>query len=140
MVQPFKHPDAVGNKPFNFWHRRRLSEDCWMTDLDCIESREGRGVVAIIETKGRHGRLSFHQKMVFTEMSEKLGVPFYYVKYHTDDEMKPPEEQKIERVLVIKITRKEKEKPDGEIEFNEDYYREGGWIDEEEFILFMEGL
>jgi len=58
-----------------------------MVDLDSIEWRSGRGVVALIE-HARFTAIVYKKKFqlnVLKEIAQKIGVPAYLVLYH--DEM-----------------------------------------------------
>jgi hypothetical protein len=54
-------------------------------DIDFVEWREGRGVVALIETAELG---SSHDKrwqlMVLKDLADRAGVPAYFVKYSAD--------------------------------------------------------
>lgn len=68
---------------YNDWHRKRLPDHCYMTDIDTVEIRFGddAGIKAFIEVKSREGEMSEVQLRVATWLSKKTGVNYYMVKY-----------------------------------------------------------
>ena len=78
---------------YNKWHRT-LGNPYYMMDVDCVEWRSGRGIVAIIERtlhypEGKYSQqdiIGFKQFeiIVMTELSEKLQVPAYLVLHNLD--------------------------------------------------------
>lgn len=79
-------PEHTFNRDLRYsqWHRNRLPSDCYCSDLDWIEWRNGRGIVAFIETKANKGRVSDFQRKIFLELEERLGIPFFVVHYNDD--------------------------------------------------------
>jgi len=76
---------------YSKWHRT-LGNPYYMMDLDCVEWRSGRGVVAIIEKAIRtHDQLLQEliknkewEMKVMLEIATKLEIPAYVV-YHEKD-------------------------------------------------------
>lgn len=96
MTKEIKHRDQFGEgSSYSEFHR--TIDRCYCIDLDCIEWRENRGVVALICTTGRLND-NFHinnskpfiwkrtelERKIVSEMSEKTGVPAYYVIHDKD--------------------------------------------------------
>jgi hypothetical protein len=85
-------PELTGQRDLAYskWHRT-LPNYCYMIDLDSVEWRNGRGVVALIETC-RGTAVAYKKKFqlrVLKEIALKLQVPCYLVIYHyTDGEIK----------------------------------------------------
>jgi hypothetical protein len=75
-------PEITGVRDlrYSLWHRT-IGPEVYATDLDFIEWRNGRGVVALIEAKQGRGRLSDFQRKVFCELSQRAKIPFYVVRY-----------------------------------------------------------
>jgi hypothetical protein len=69
---------------YSIWHRTRVPAHCYCTDLDWIEWRADRGIVAFIESKIGTDRVTKFQREVFTELSEKTGIPFYVVRHNRE--------------------------------------------------------
>lgn len=71
---------------FQNWHKVSINSNCFCTDLDFVEIRKNRGVVALIEAKkiGWFLGPKSLQRIQFPDMAEKLGVPFYFVQYAPD--------------------------------------------------------
>lgn len=71
---------------YSTWHRT-LPDYCYMVDADSIEWRNGKGIVAIIETC--NGNATIYRKkfqmMILRELASKLGIAVYLVAYYTDD-------------------------------------------------------
>jgi len=65
--------------------RRRVGDDCYAMDLDWIEWRPKRGVVAVIETRGTDTMLNKWQLKVMLEVANALRVPAYFVRYYVED-------------------------------------------------------
>jgi hypothetical protein len=61
--------------------RRTIGDKLYHLDLDWIEWRSGRGIVALIETK-KYGDVSQFQRLVYTEIAKKLNIPAFVVTYH----------------------------------------------------------
>ena len=110
MVKPERHNNR--DLRYSKWHREKLPGFCYATDLDWIEWRPDKGIVAFIEAKiGISTPISKFQISVFEELEEKTGVPFFIVN-HTED------------MDLFKVTRK------GRVER----------LDEAAFIEFMKQL
>ena len=78
-------PEKTGERDLTYsrWHRT-LPNYCYMIDLDSIEWRPDRGIVALIETcRGESTvfRKKFQLKVI-REIANKLKVPCYLVIYH----------------------------------------------------------
>lgn len=58
-------------------------------DIDFLEIRKNRGIVAVIETKNMNGTLSFIQEKTMKELSSKLNVPAYCVFNNLDRQEEP---------------------------------------------------
>jgi len=67
------------------------SERLYMTDIDDLEWRKDRGIVAFIETKHGKAGINTWQARVLRELSELTRRPSYLVAYQTDD----PDEENI---------------------------------------------
>ena len=69
---------------YSKWHRDNLPNYCYATDLDWIEWRPDKGIVAFVETKiGWDTPITSFQEKVFAELEEKSGVPVFVVN-HTE--------------------------------------------------------
>jgi len=70
---------------FSTWHRS-LRSDCYMYDLDVIEVRPKKGIVALCEVKSEHASLNIdkHFFKVAVELYNKIGVPFIFIRYNND--------------------------------------------------------
>ena len=79
-------PEVTGERPLEYsqWHRRHAPSWCYCTDLDFIEWRSGRGIVAVMEVKRGGACLTGFQLKVLKELSEKLGVPAYLIRHNED--------------------------------------------------------
>jgi hypothetical protein len=80
--------ERVRNEEYNWfsnWHRKRLSDGCFMMDIDCVEIRfdgaTGR-VAGLFEIKSKNAQMNEIQRRTLLWMSRKLSVPAYMVKYH----------------------------------------------------------
>lgn len=83
-------PEFTGKRDltYNVWHRT-IGSQCYMVDLDCVEWRSNRGIVAIIERAcdyqiyPRSSLLQFKkfEIKVASEMATKLSVPSFLVFY-----------------------------------------------------------
>jgi len=69
---------------YSQWHRNKLPAKCCCTDLDWIEYRYGKGIVAFIEAKLNKDRVTNFQRDVFQELERLTGVPFYVVRYNEE--------------------------------------------------------
>ena len=69
---------------YSLWHRT-IGEKYWMLDFDCVEWRDERGIVALIEcalnlaTSQQILKDKSWEFKVYTEASKKLQVPAYLV-------------------------------------------------------------
>lgn len=119
-------PEIQNNRDLRYshWHRDRLSPACHCTDLDWIEWRRGRGVVALIEAKmGLGTPLREFQFDVYTELSRRSQVPFYLVNYSED-------------LATFRVVRVRPEQ-------SYDEYQAASrarFLDEKEYARFLEGL
>jgi len=76
---------------YSKWHRT-LPNYCYVMDLDWVEWRSGRGVVALIEVAIRKNeqllqnliKLKDFETTILLEIATKLNVPAYVV-YHEED-------------------------------------------------------
>lgn len=81
---------------YSQWHRT-LGSGCYAVDVDWVEWRAGRGVVALICATGRlndHNHIMNSKKFILNrteverkvclEISESLEVPAYFVIHTTD--------------------------------------------------------
>ena len=81
--------------PYSLWHRE-LGEGCFAVDVDWVEYRRGRGIVALLGTTGRLTderhienskqyilRRSFLERQILATISRALGVPAFFV-IHTE--------------------------------------------------------
>ena len=76
--------EITGKRPLNYsrFHREQLPPWCYMTDLDSIEWRDSRGIVALIETADIHSRCDRRWQMnVIRELSCRADIPAYFVRY-----------------------------------------------------------
>ena len=62
-------------------YHRTLSNKCYYSDLDGIEYRYGRGIVALIELKLWYGKLGRHQPNVMDDFKLNTPYPLYVVWY-----------------------------------------------------------
>ena len=62
-------------------YHRTLSNKCYYSDLDGIEYRYGRGIVALIETKLWYGKLTKHQSNIMDDFKQNTKYPLYIVWY-----------------------------------------------------------
>ena len=86
-------PEITGQRDlsYNIWHRK-LGNPFYMIDVDCVEWRAGRGVVALIEKALITGKFTLQQIIqykrfeikVITEIAAKLNVPAFMV-FHTEN-------------------------------------------------------
>jgi len=80
-------PELTGERDLSYsrWHRT-LGDSYYMIDLDSIEWRSGKGVVALIET-ARLQAIVYKKKFqikVMKELAQRLGVPAYLVLYNDE--------------------------------------------------------
>ena len=67
-----------------------------MYDLDAIEVRRDRGIVAIIEVKTHYPNnlsdrdvgIYKNQEEVYTQIARGINVPFYFIRIYCDNEEK----------------------------------------------------
>jgi len=91
-------PEFTGKRELNYnkWHRT-IGHDYFMIDLDSVEWRKDRGVVAIIERGLFTGKATIDNIIEFkrfeikvvSEIAEKLKVPAYLVFYTIDNDEMP---------------------------------------------------
>jgi len=74
-------------KSYNKWHWQNLPSWCYMIDLDSIEFRPNRGIVAIIETRSTDTYLNKFQYEIVTRIARLLNVPAYLVRHSLDLKM-----------------------------------------------------
>jgi len=80
-------PELTGERDLTYsrWHRT-LGDPYYMIDLDSIEWRSGKGVVALIET-ARLEAIVYKKKFqikVMKELAQRLGVLAYLVLYNEE--------------------------------------------------------
>lgn len=76
---------------YSSWHRT-LPDFCYMIDLDSVEWRSNRGIVAFIETALRDEKQTLQQQLetkkfeskILSEISRKTNAPAYIVFYNVD--------------------------------------------------------
>lgn len=78
-------PELTGQRDLTYsrWHRT-LPRWCWMVDLDSIEWRSERGIVALIEL-ARYEATVYKKKFqlkVLKELARQAKIPAYLVLYH----------------------------------------------------------
>lgn len=78
-----------GDLKYSKWHRK-LPYNCYMMNLDCIEWRADRGIVAFIETAFYENKTLLElledkkwEIKVLDELQQKTRIPAYLV-FHTD--------------------------------------------------------
>ena len=64
---------------YNNWHRQELPRDCYALDIDLVEFRASRGVVAITEIKNENDTIREWQNKILIEIAKKLEVPIYLI-------------------------------------------------------------
>lgn len=118
MVKQEKNPEYFTHSIYSKWHRT-LSEKCYMYDLDAVEVRSGRGIVAIIETKTQYPNSRWgigippNQEKVYSQIAKGINVPFYFIRIYCDNEEKITSADiyqtypKIERPIKERILEKE---------------------------------
>jgi hypothetical protein len=80
---------------YSTW-RRKISDEClagraYVTDIDGVEWRAGRGIVAFIETARNSAvNKSKWQLDVYRELTRRTGAPSYLVVYQTDEDDTDP--------------------------------------------------
>lgn len=87
MVKEERH--NTRDLSYSNWHRT-LPDFCYMIDLDSIEWRSNRGIVAFVEVALRDEKQTIDQQLetktfeitILTELSQKLAVPSYIVFYN----------------------------------------------------------
>ena len=80
-------PELTGERDLTFhkWHRT-LPSHCYMVDLDCIEWRSEKGIVALIEL-ARHTAIVYKKKFqckVIKELATKAKIPAFLVLYNDE--------------------------------------------------------
>lgn len=91
-----KQGTRISASAYSQWHRTIGSEFCCM-DLDYIEWRKGRGIVALIDVTGNlndENHIINSKEMIWTRtemqrdvletLSKAIGVPAYFVIHTTD--------------------------------------------------------
>jgi len=76
--------EVTGKRPLEYskFHREHLPRWCYMTDIDAVEWREGRGIVALIETADIRSKCDRDwQLRVLKELSRRSGIPAYFVRH-----------------------------------------------------------
>ena len=91
-------PERTGERAseYSLWHRT-LGSGCYVVDVDWVEYRNDRGIVAFICTTGRFNdeqHILFSKPMVFErtklerkivkQLSEVMKVPGFFVMHLTD--------------------------------------------------------
>jgi len=88
-------PEFTGKRDltYNKWHRT-LGNPYYMLDVDCLEWRKERGIVAVVERSLYRKECGYSQRdiinfkkfeiKVITELSQKLKVPAYLVFYNEE--------------------------------------------------------
>jgi len=64
---------------YNNWHREKLPKNCYAMDIDLLEFRAGRGIVAVTELKNANERIKQWQNNILIELGKKLEVPVYLI-------------------------------------------------------------
>ena len=95
MTKNIRYSDKLRDADYSQMHR--TIPGAWVTDIDQVEWREGRGIVAILCTTGNLNDANHIQnskihiwertrfeRMIVTEIANKLNLPSYYV-IHTKD-------------------------------------------------------
>jgi len=80
-------PERTGERDLTYsrWHRT-LGDPYYMIDLDSIEWRSGKGIVALIET-ARFEAMVYKKKFqlkVLKELAERIGAPAFLVLYNDE--------------------------------------------------------
>jgi len=89
--------ERTGRRPsaFSGWHRAALPSWCWACDVDLVEVRHGRGIVAVIEhgqvdgrpTAKRARAIAEHKRLqlgVVRQIAEALDVAGLFVLHNED--------------------------------------------------------
>lgn len=78
-------------KPFSRFHRKFLSAKCWAYDVDFVEMRRNRGIVAFLETKqvpnlksmNIYKYFSFSQRKMYYQLHNKVkSASSYLIAYN----------------------------------------------------------
>ena len=77
-----KEGTGIRRLEYSRWHRT-ISPKCYLTDLDAVEYRYGRGIVALMEIKSQHSELSDFQIDVFNDLEKNTPYPLYIVWYES---------------------------------------------------------
>ena len=64
---------------YNNWHFDKLPREYYAMDIDFLEIRKGRGIVALVEVKNEYEKVKKWQLDYYIELSGKLNVPAYLV-------------------------------------------------------------
>lgn len=64
-------PEYTGERSgfFSAWHRYRAYRECFFTDVDCLEYRQGRETVALLEVKRLGAELGWSQRQVLVDLA-----------------------------------------------------------------------
>lgn len=78
--------EVTGFRPLDYsqWHRNHAPPTCYCTDLDMIEWRDGRGIVAVMEIKLNDACVTGFQLKVIKELAMKLQVRGFVVRYYPE--------------------------------------------------------
>lgn len=91
-------PETLGVRPSEYseWHRS-LGQGCYAVDVDWVEWREGRGIVALIATTGNCESISHClnslpkiwertqiERTILRGLAFAAGVPSFYVVHTTN--------------------------------------------------------
>ena len=95
MSKDIRYSDKIGDADYSQMHRS--INGAYVTDIDQVEWREGRGIVAILcitgnlndsnhinNSKSRIWERTRFERMIVTEIARRINVPAYYV-IHTKD-------------------------------------------------------
>jgi hypothetical protein len=95
QTKPARFPETAS--AYSLWHRSKIFEGCFTVDVDYVEFRNGRGVVALICVTSRLNdvqHMDNSKSMIFERskaerrqlwfLSSSAGVPAYYVIHLTD--------------------------------------------------------
>lgn len=79
MVREEQHNSR--SQSWSRWHRQNLPNSCYMSDLDDVEWRPGRGIVAFLEIKHPGDNLTEWQEKRFLPDLAKLGKPVFVLVF-----------------------------------------------------------
>lgn len=63
---------------------REFGEECYAVNLDFVEWREGRGVVALVEWKCEDEELTKMEKRILIDLASAKKVPAYVIRHYDD--------------------------------------------------------